>query len=1022
MFDNKISIEQQLEELKRINNYMKLIIDSTHSVFMLLDRNAVVLYCSDSILDLMGIDDINEIIGKPVNKIRGVYDDEAYCQRSRERYKRLLSGEDNFAEDDEINWPNAGKRLYQIAHMLIKSKNGDINGIAIILRDVTVERIQEENQRMVERVLATQMPCLVWDEEGNVINCNKKALCLLGLPEDLSPEKYGEEILTIQPQYQYDGRVTEVIRKQFVSDTLEKGYSSIEVVLAKADGTPLPVNAMGVRVSWRYGNRIFAYLHDLTDVKTKEAEAREAEERVKIMLDSTPLICLLRDENFEVIDCNREALNIFGISNKEDFIKNFHMFYPEFQPDGEKSSEKAKKYIKMLNENGLIEFEWILRTAKGEPLPVKTTLVYISWKGVRRYLTYSRDLREEKANELKMKESIEQTRKLELQKEMAKASSEAKSQFLASMSHEIRTPMNTVIGLLELMRTDNLDDNQKKYIKDIKHMSSVLLQIINDILDFHRIESGKLELLPIHFNLNTFYNDIVSRHKFIAETKNLKFYSSFAPDLPRSVYGDELRIGQIVTNLLSNALKYTRKGYIDFSVDSVTENGKEYIAFIIEDSGIGIKEENFATLFEEFEQFDSHKNRGISGTGLGLPIVKRLAEMMDGNIQFKSKYSEGSVFTFLLPLITGDINKIGHSTEIERVIAKPDTKVLVVDDNAGNITVAVGLLARHGIVPQTASNGLQAIAMIETNRYDLVFMDHMMPEMDGVEATTIIRKLKEEYYHKLPIIALSANAVASAKELFYNSGMNDIVIKPINCEELNRVLLRWLPKERIMDKKSKEDALELPEDRNVSDKLMEELMEINDLSITEGLTRVNGNKKLYIDLLWQFCNGAKNDTEMLNRFVKNGLWKDYIIRVHGLKTVFANIGNLFMSDWAYELENAASRGDILKCIKETSHFCNTMLQFRSKLLNTNLMNDIASCTNKEKISSIDLKKKLEQLLLACDDFQAEAAEQTANELMGVTYNKNVDAKLKNIHDLVRSFDYDEAAKIINGLMKSLRIN
>ena len=1011
-------IASRIEALQKVNSYMKMLLNSTGSVFLLLDKEANVLYCNETILNLLGIEDISGIVGKPLSDIPSIYDDKDYFQRSVERYKRLLAGEDNFTEEDVINWPAKGRRLFQISHKWLVNEESGLHVIALILRDVTEERLQEDNRRILERMQDTQMPCMIWDENGGVINYNKEAMCFFGFSEDLLNDE-PDRITAIQPMHQADGMMTEVLRQRIIEDTLRNGYSRMEVQLQKTDGTPLPVEVIGVRVSWQQGYRLFVYLRDLSDVRAREAEAKEAEKRLRTMLDSTPLICLLRDENNNIIDCNQEALNIFGVAHKDDFLESAYKIYPEFQPDGRKSTEKAQEMLHSLFQSGKTTFEWMFQTAKGEPLPVETTLIPISWKGANHYLSYSRDLREEKANEQKMRESIEQAREFELQNERVRAASEAKSKFLASMSHEIRTPMNTIIGLLELMRIDNLDAEQKSYIRDMKNMSAILLQIINDILDVYKIEAGKQEILPIHFNIDAFYNQLVSRYKFLAESKKLKFKSSLAPDLPRSVLGDELRIDQIVTNLLSNAIKYTRKGFVYFNMDSAMENGREYIVFTVEDSGIGIEEKNFATLFDEFEQFDTHKNRGITGAGLGLAIAKRLAELMGGNIRFKSEYGKGSLFTFSLPLIRGDLEKIAHQNDIERIKAKPDTKVLVVDDNAGNITVAVGLLGRHGIIPQTAGDGIQAIEMIKTNRYDLVFMDHMMPEMDGVEATAIIRNLDGEYYKKLPIIALSANAVMGARELFYECGMNDFVSKPIDGNDLNRALFRWLPPDKIVaekaaDKNGGQPAVE----ESVPDKMLEELIKIKDLSVTDGLARVGGDKKLYIELLWQFCNSADKDVKALKKFAKNNLWKEYTIQIHALKTVFANIGDQFLSDWAFSLEEAARHGDTDKCLNETHHFCENLKQLRKKLLQTDLMGDIVSQRHKKEISAADLQNLLEQLLVACHDFNAEAAEAIAGELPGLTFSKKTDASLASLHDLIHSFDYDQAAEIIEKLIKS----
>ena len=887
--DEGKSIDSQLEELQKYNNYMRLLFESTDSIYMLLDPKAIVLHCSNNVTDLLEISDIGEIIGKPIQNIFSVIKDEAFSQSSAEQFELLLSGEGNFTEDYKINLQKKGKRIFRVFRKPVRSNEFGFQGSSLIFRDVT----------------------------------------------------------------------DELIRK-------------------------------------------------------------EAEERIRIMLDSTPLICILRDENNNVIDCNKEALRVFDIPNKEDFIKSFHKFYPEYQPDGQNSEEKADRALRNFTRSGSLEYEWVFQLANGEQLPVRTKLVLISWKGVDCFLSYSRDLRQEKAIEQTIKENAEQKRKLELQKEMAQAASEAKSQFLASMSHEIRTPMNTIIGLLDLMRTNNLDAEQMSYLKDVKRMSSVLLQIINDILDFHKIESGKLEFLPIHFNLFMFYTDLVSRHKYLAESKHLLFKSKFAVDLPRAVQGDELRINQVITNLLSNAIKYTRKGFVDFNVDSVIEDEKEYLVFTVEDSGIGIKEEDAPAIFDEFEQFDLYKNRGVAGTGLGLSIAKRLAEMMGGHIKFQSEYMKGSVFTFSMPLQRGDLDQIEYQSEIKRVIASPDTRVLVVDDNAGNITVAFGLLARHGITPDEAGNGIQAIEMIKENKYDLVFMDHMMPEMDGVEATINIRKLDGDYYSNLPIVALSANAVESAKELFFECGMNDFVSKPINNSDLNRALLRWLPKERILEQKFDDDEVSaLSEEETVSYKMLEELVKIKDLSVADGLSRVKGDKKLYKDILWQFCHSASMDVSALRKFVSSGQWRDYTIKIHGLKTVFANIGNQFLSDWAYSLEQAALRGDIDKCINDTNNFCGALIQLNLRLKSTELMTTILTKSNKKKISSEELINILQQLLSACSDFHAESAEQIVNELEDVTFNSKVDAMLAGIRDVVLSFDYDKAAEAIEELMQSI---
>jgi len=609
-------------------------------------------------------------------------------------------------------------------------------------------------------------------------------------------------------------------------------------------------------------------------------------------------------------------------------------------------------------------------------------------------------------------ESTKPNLRLEMQNEAA----QAKSLFVAIISHEIRTPLNSIIGLVELMRTDNLDAEQLESLDLIKRDSEHLLQVVNDILDIQKIESGQFELSPDHFEFGTFFHSLVSQHRSAAEAKNLEFKCYSAPDLPRAVFGDERRIHRIAANLLSNAVKYTRKGWIDFSVDSASEDGRNYLTFTVTDTGIGIKEENIAALFDKFERFDLQRHPNIAGVGLGLPIVKRLVDLMNGHVRVKSEDGKGSEFTVLLPLVKGDPDQIVKTEEIKRVTVRPDTKVLVVDDNAGNTTVAVGLLARHGIEADTVDNGRQAVEMVKTQKYDLVFMDHMMPEMDGVEATTLIRHLDGEYYRTLPIIALSANVVANVQELFFDNGMNDFVSKPIIGSDLNRVLLRWLPTDKILPN----DAgiavpSEPPVDNALLNKQLTELRKIEDLSITSGLARVEGDRRLYVEILRRFCQGAEEDVRVLKKCAKDGLWRTYAVRIHAIKSVLATVGNRFLSDWARSLEDAAAHGDTRKCTKENGNFCVHLAKFHAQLLRTDLLADLAIQARRLKITPMALKKELELLLTACNAFRPDAAEPIAKGLVNVSLNAEVDAALAKIHDLVFSFDYDKAADVIEEL-------
>ncbi|MDR1972739.1 MAG: PAS domain-containing protein, partial [Treponema sp.] len=320
-------------------------------------------------------------------------------------------------------------------------------------------------------------------------------------------------------------------------------------------------------------------------------------------------------------------------------------------------------------------------------------------------------------------------------KEEAERASSAKSEFLANMSHEIRTPMNAIIGMSDLMPTENLTSLQKGYFEDMKKMSRSLLTIINDILDFSKIEAGKLEILPVHYNVYALYDSIASMCEFIAQGKSLEFRRGRDPAVPEILYGDEIRVRQIFTNVVNNAVKYTKTGFVSFTLSHGRRNNDEteYLIARITDSGVGIKEEDIPKLFGNFQQLDARKNRGVTGTGLGLAITKNLLAMMNGRIEVESIYGQGSTFTVYLPLVPGDPGKVqGPEQGIPTVMAKKGVRVLVADDVPANLTVALGFLAKHGIAAETADGGLEAVEKVresvEQGRpYDIVFMDHMMP-------------------------------------------------------------------------------------------------------------------------------------------------------------------------------------------------------------------------------------------------------------------------------------------------------
>jgi CheY-like chemotaxis protein len=365
------------------------------------------------------------------------------------------------------------------------------------------------------------------------------------------------------------------------------------------------------------------------------------------------------------------------------------------------------------------------------------------------------------------------------------------------MSHEIRTPINAVIGIADMLFDTEMDGRQRELLEKLKTNSGVMLSLINDILDFSKIESGKMEVVDEYFRLPALMESIDGTFRLLFEQKDLSFLCTVSENVPSVVFGDEKHIRQILTNILSNSLKYTREGSVEFSTDAVDDgDGIFEVRFSVKDTGIGIKEEDIATLFDEFTRTDLKKNRSISGTGLGLAITKNLAVLMGGDVSVTSEYGVGSEFTVTIPLTAGDDTDMPYEEQGAESFTVDNVRALVADDIEINVEIAAYQLSQYGISVDEAADGQIAFDMVRENDYDIVFLDHLMPNMDGIEAAKAIRTLggpKSE----VPIVALTANAIIDQRNQFDEAGFDAFLSKPVDSGELARTLLRLLPPERI---------------------------------------------------------------------------------------------------------------------------------------------------------------------------------------------------------------------------------
>ncbi|MDE7359199.1 MAG: response regulator [Lachnospiraceae bacterium] len=406
-----------------------------------------------------------------------------------------------------------------------------------------------------------------------------------------------------------------------------------------------------------------------------------------------------------------------------------------------------------------------------------------------------------------MTQSRKQLEQMKILKANAENANHAKSEFLARMSHEIRTPINAVLGMNEMVLRESTEEDVRKYSMDIKTSAHALLGIINDILDFSKIESGKMEIVPAEYEFNSMLNDLYNIFSLRAQEKGLRFDVSVDSSLPSKLYGDDIRIRQVLVNLMTNAVKYTRKGTVSFEVTGERDGADVILHYMVRDTGIGIRQEDIPKLFSAFERIDEEKNRNIEGTGLGMNISLQLLRLMQTELHVESVYGEGTRFFFALRQGVVDAEPIGSFQERARKAAKehnyhasftsPEGELLLVDDNRVNRRVFCGLLKQTQIKITDVGSGRECLDHIRQKKYDIIFLDHMMPEMDGMETMQCMREMEDNLCKETPVIMLTANAIMGAKEQYLAAGFDDFLAKPIDQTKLERLVMHWMPQEKI---------------------------------------------------------------------------------------------------------------------------------------------------------------------------------------------------------------------------------
>ncbi len=532
---------------------------------------------------------------------------------------------------------------------------------------------------------------------------------------------------------------------------------------------------------------------------------------------------------------------------------------------------------------------------------------------------------------------------LEKEKQIAVAASESRTMFLANMSHEIRTPINTIVGMNEMILRENHNNDTREYAKNIENASKLLMGLIDDILDFSKLDAGKLEICENPYNTAMMLKDVFLGASVRMEDKDIEVKIDVDEKLPSVLNGDEIRIKQIFNNLLSNAIKYTVEGSINISLKGVWNKEIYYLEFSVADTGVGIREEDMPTLFDSFQRMELKRNKYIQGTGLGLSITKQLVENMNGTINVDSKYGKGSCFTVTIPQQIvdhrpmGDIKSAYFTPDLngdarKQIKFSADKSVLIVDDNDMNLKVMQALLGKTGLNLTFASSGIECVEKCKRNKYDLIFMDHMMPEPDGIETLHLLRNDSQGMNGDSIVVVLTANAIKGASEQYQKAGFADYITKPVEYAKIEEILVKYLGDGSI-EGRSGADAWSDDENDDV-DEIHNSKVIANDesklsyvLDKEEGLKYCGGLEDLYEEVLGHYVKNATAYKVELGKYYNEENWKEYARVAHTLKSNSLTIGLKEFSEVAKEQEYAGKAEDkalitdrydfFVKCLEES---------------------------------------------------------------------------------------------------------
>ncbi|MDR1659024.1 MAG: PAS domain-containing protein [Desulfovibrio sp.] len=790
-----------------IDERTHLMLDATPLACFFQNREGNMLDCNKETLRLFGFSHKREFLDN-YHGLNPEYQPDGMPTADKLAKMTAAAFETGYQRYEWLYLTRTGEPL-PVEATLVRIPWKDDHCLAVYSRDLREIKAQERLTRLAEeagRLMLNSAPfsCVIWNRSMKCLDCNAEALRLL---EFSSKEDY-DHIWEKVPKNQPDGADTMGLLHKMRAAAFEKGRQTFEWVYLLRDGEPRYVETTYVRIPWADGFRLAAYSRDLTEIKKSEQLTRESEEYSQMMLEGVPLACNLFNEDCQVLDCNSEALRMYNLQNKREYVDMFFTrLSPLLQPDGRSSREKSLEMLRKAFESGREAFEWVHIRSDGGEIPANVILVRLKWRNSYRVAGYVRDLTEEKAHMAEMNKAHEQL-KAALVK--AEENARAKSDFLSNMSHEIRTPINAITGMASIGRTASSTERKDYAFGKIKDASTHLLGIINDILNMAKLEDGWFELAPVEFSFDKMLRKAVDIITFSADEKGLTLRVAVDGNIPERLVGDDQRLAQAILNFLSNAVKFTPGGgHVELDARLLEEeNGLCTILIKVTDSGIGIPPERQADLFAPFQQADNSTTRKFGGTGLGLAITRKIVELMGGEIWVDSRSGGGASFTFTVKVERAGAQSQGNTASdvkldsaTKRAGDLPEEaegappgedgaysgyRVLLAEDVEINSEIVLALLEPTGLHIDCAENGKEAVRIFQENpeRYDMIFMDLQMPEMDGLEATRRIRALGTPKAGSIPIIAMTTDVFKEDVENCLAAGMNAHVGKPLDLDDI----------------------------------------------------------------------------------------------------------------------------------------------------------------------------------------------------------------------------------------------